>query len=42
MKVVKKKAMSMKRINLILDEISNYQLEKLENGEIVMVKKEEN
>lgn len=30
--------MSIKRINLILEEISDYQLEKLENGEIVMTK----
>ena len=35
------KPMSMKRINIILEEISDYQLEKLDNGEIVMVKKEE-
>ena len=31
----------MKRINIILEEISDYQLEKLDNGEIVMAKKEE-
>lgn len=38
-RVRKLKPMSMKRINLILEEVSDYQLEKLENGEIVMVKK---
>lgn len=27
----------MKRINIILEEISDYQLEKLDNGKIVMV-----
>ena len=43
MKIMTKvKPMSMKRINIILEEISDYQLEKLDNGEIVMVKKEEN
>lgn len=39
-RVRKLKPMSMKRINLILEEVSDYQLEKLDNGEIVMVKKE--
>lgn len=39
--MTKVKPMSMKRINIILEEISDYQLEKLENGKIVMVKKEE-
>ena len=39
--MTKVKPMSMKRINIILEEISDYQLEKLDNGEIVIVKKEE-
>lgn len=39
--MTKVKPMSMKRINIILEEISDYQLERLDNGEIVMVKKEE-
>lgn len=38
MRTRKMKPMSIKRINLILEEISDYQLEKLENGEIVMTK----
>ena len=38
-KVRKLKPMSMKRINLMLEEVSDYQLEKLDDGEIVMVKK---
>lgn len=38
-RVRKLKPMSMKRVNLILEEVSDYQLEKLDNGEIVMVKK---
>lgn len=38
-RVRKLKPMSMKRINLILEEVSDYQLEKLDDGEIVMVKK---
>jgi len=41
-KIRKMKPMSIKQINLILEEISDYQLEKLDNGEIVMVKNEEN
>ena len=38
-RVRKLKPMSMKRINLMLEEVSDYQLEKLDDGEIVMVKK---
>ena len=38
-RVRKMKPMSMKRINLMLEEVSDYKLEKLDNGEIVMVKK---
>ena len=41
-RVRKMKPMGIKRINLLLQDISDYQLEKLDNGEIVMVKKEEN
>lgn len=38
MRIRKMKPMSIKRINLLLQDISDYQLEKLENGEIVMTK----
>lgn len=42
-RVRKMKPMSIKRINLLLRDISDYQLEKLESGEIVMTKtKKEN
>ena len=37
-RVRKMKPMGIKRINLLLQDISDYQLEKLENGEIVMTK----
>lgn len=41
-KIKKMRPMSIKQINLLLQDISDYQLEKLDNGEIVMVKNEEN
>lgn len=40
-RVRKMKPMSIKRINLLLPDISDYQLEKLDNGEIVMTRKKE-